>query len=64
MPTTSPTVLGSHRHAGEAFAAAFHPNGDRIATAGRDRPIRLRDAACGEVVIQLTGRTGYIFGLA
>jgi WD40 repeat protein len=46
------------------FAAVFHPDGTRIATAGRDRVIRLWDAASGTELIQLRGHADYVFSLA
>ena len=42
-------------HTGEVFAAIFHPDGTRIASAGRDRTIRLWDSATGTELAQLQG---------
>ena len=46
------------------FAAAFHPDGTRLATAGRDRAIWLWDLARGEEVARLQGHTSYVWSLA
>jgi hypothetical protein len=51
-------------HTDEAFAAAFHPDGTRLATAGRDRAIWLWDLATGEDVARLQGHTDYVWSLA
>jgi hypothetical protein len=46
------------------FAAAFHPDGTRLATAGRDRAIWLWDLARGEDVARLQGHASYVWSLA
>jgi hypothetical protein len=46
------------------FAAAFHPDGTRLATAGRDRAVWLWDVARGEQVARLQGHTSYVWSLA
>jgi hypothetical protein len=51
-------------HTDEVFAAAFHPDGTRLATGGRDRAIWLWDLQRGEDVARLTGHTSYIWSLA
>jgi WD40 repeat protein/serine/threonine protein kinase len=51
-------------HTDEVFAAAFHPDGTRLATAGRDRAVRLWDLARGEMVARLPGHTSYVWSLA
>jgi len=51
-------------HTEEVFAAAFHPDGTRLATAGRDRAIWLWDLARGEEVARLQGHTDYVWSLA
>jgi hypothetical protein len=51
-------------HTDEVFAAAFHPDGTRLATAGRDRAIWLWDLARGEEVARLPGHTNYVWSLA
>jgi WD40 repeat protein/serine/threonine protein kinase len=51
-------------HTDEVFAAAFHPDGTRLATAGRDRAIWLWDLARGEEVARLAGHTSYVWSLA
>jgi len=51
-------------HTDEVFAAAFHPDGTRLATAGRDRAILLWDLARGEEMARLPGHTNYIWSLA
>ena len=51
-------------HTDEVFAAAFHPDGRRLATAGRDRAVWLWDLARGEEVARLPGHTSYVWSLA
>jgi hypothetical protein len=51
-------------HTEEVFAAVFHPDGQRIASGGRDRVVRLWDAERGEELVRLPGHTNYIFSLA
>jgi hypothetical protein len=51
-------------HTDDVFAAAFHPDGTRLATAGRDRAIWLWDLARGEAVARLPGHTNYVWSLA
>jgi hypothetical protein len=51
-------------HTDEVFAAAFHPDGTRLATAGRDRAVWLWDLERGEEVARLLGHTSYVWSLA
>jgi hypothetical protein len=51
-------------HTDEVFAAAFHPDGTRLATAGRDRAVWLWDLATGQEVARLPGHTSYVWSLA
>jgi WD40 repeat protein len=51
-------------HTDEVFTAAFHPDGTRLASAGRDRAIWLWDLATGHDVARLPGHTNYVFSLA
>jgi WD40 repeat protein len=53
-----------HGHTDEVFAAAFHPDGTRLATAGRDRAIWLWDLKRGVEVARLPGHTSYVWSLA
>jgi hypothetical protein len=53
-----------HGHTDEVYAAAFHPDGTRLATAGSDRAILLWDVARGEEVARLQGHTSYVWSLA
>jgi hypothetical protein len=46
------------------FTAAFHPDGKRLATAGRDRAVWLWDLERGEVVARLPGHATYVWSLA
>ena len=63
-----PVVTGEYRilrgHTDEVFAAAFHPDGTRLATAGRDRAVWLWDLARGEEVARLQGHTKLVWSLA
>jgi hypothetical protein len=51
-------------HTDEVFAAAFHPDGTRLATAGRDRAVWLWDLKRGVEVARLPGHTSYVWSLA
>ena len=51
-------------HTDEVFAVAFHPDGTRLASAGRDRAVWLWDLARGEEVARLQGHTSYVWSLA
>jgi WD40 repeat protein len=53
-----------HGHTDEVFAAAFHPDGRRLATGGRDRAVWLWDLERGEEVARLRGHTSFIWSLA
>jgi WD40 repeat protein len=55
-------TLKGHTH--EIFAAAFLPDGSRLASAGRDRTIHLWDLATGDELIRLPGHNNYVFSLA
>ena len=51
-------------HTDEVFAAVFHPDGRRIASAGRDRAVWLWDPESDQDVAHLSGHTSYIWSLA
>jgi WD40 repeat protein len=51
-------------HTDEVFALAFHPDGTRLATGGRDGAVWLWDLARGEAVVRLPGHKSYIWSLA
>jgi WD40 repeat protein len=51
-------------HSGEVFTASFHPDGTRLATAGRDRAIWLWDLTRGDDVARLQGHTSFVWSLA
>ena len=53
-----------HGHTGAVFAAIFHPDGQRIVSAGQDRVIRVWDPVNGDEVARLLGHTDYIFSLS
>jgi WD40 repeat protein len=46
------------------FTAVFHPDGTRIASAGRDRAVWLWDTETGQAMAHLPGHTSYIWSLA
>jgi hypothetical protein len=48
----------------EVYAVAFHPDGTRLATAGRDGAVWLWDLARGEAVVRLPGHKSYVWSLA
>jgi WD40 repeat protein len=51
-------------HTDDVFAVAFHPDGTRLASTGRDRAIWLWDLSRGEEVARLHGHTDYVWSLA
>jgi WD40 repeat protein len=51
-------------HTDNVFAVAFHPDGTRLASAGRDRAVWLWDLERGEEVARLPGHTKLVFSLA
>jgi WD40 repeat protein len=51
-------------HTDLVYGVAFHPDGTRLATAGRDQAILLWDLARGEEVARLPGHTSYVWSLA
>jgi WD40 repeat protein/predicted Ser/Thr protein kinase len=55
-------VLRGHTDA--VFAVAFHPDGTRLASAGRDGAVWLWDLVRGEEVARLQGHTKLVFSLA
>ena len=57
----APSITG---HTDEVFAVAFHPDGTRLASAGRDRAVWLWDLARGEEVARLGGHTSLVWSLA
>src|SRR5262249_18754629 len=50
--------------ANSVFAVAFHPDGTRLASAGFDKVVTIRDVATGQVIRTLPGHTREIFELA
>jgi WD40 repeat protein len=50
-------------HTDEVFALAFHPDGTRLASGGRDRAVWLWDLARGEEVARLPGHTSYVWSV-
>ncbi len=57
-------MRGAARHTDDVFATAFHPDGTRLVSAGRDRAVWLWDLARGEEVARLQGHTSYVWSLA
>jgi eukaryotic-like serine/threonine-protein kinase len=51
-------------HSDQVLAVAFHPDGTRLATAGREGAVWLWDLARGEMVVRLPGHKSYIWSLA
>jgi WD40 repeat protein len=50
-------------HTDDVFAVAFHPDGTRLASAGRDRAVWLWDLTRGEEVARLQGHTSFVWSL-
>lgn len=51
-------------HTDEVFAVAFHPDGTRLATAGRDGAISLWDLTRNEEVVRLPWHRSFVWSLA
>jgi WD40 repeat protein len=51
-------------HADRPLAVAFHPEGDRLATAGWDGDIKLWDLATGEEMLTLEGHKDAVMAIA
>ncbi|MHC5541648.1 WD40 repeat domain-containing protein, partial [Singulisphaera rosea] len=51
-------------HSDEVYAVAFHPDGSRLASGGRDGAVWLWDVARGVDVVRLPGHGSYIWSLA
>lgn len=49
-------------HAGEVYAMAFSPDGNRIATAGQDS-VRLWDPRSGEEIVELRGHRSFVWSV-
>ena len=51
-------------HTDQVLTMAFHPDGHRIASGGRDQYIRIWDPVTGDGMARLQGHTDYVFSLA
>src|SRR5262249_32563180 len=59
-----PSALTFIEHHGGVRAVAFSPDGNRIASGGEDRVVKVRDAVDGRELLMLRGHTGRIEALA
>jgi WD40 repeat protein len=62
-PATGREVRALTGHIGPVHALAFHPDGNRLASAGADRTIRIWDSAAGNLPSILEGHTAPLFTL-
>jgi WD40 repeat protein len=51
-------------HTDTVYKAVFHPDGTRVASAGRDRDILIWDPAGDQEGVRLPGHTSYVWSLA
>jgi WD40 repeat protein len=61
---TGKEVLSLRGHDGPVMAAAFSPDGTRVATASEDGTAKVWDADTGEEIHILQGQAGRVFGVA
>jgi WD40 repeat protein/transcriptional regulator with XRE-family HTH domain len=59
----SRVVLTVH-HDGEVWSVAYSPDGNRFATASRDKTAKVWDASTGELLLTLSGHTKSVGGVA
>jgi hypothetical protein len=51
-------------HTDKVYSAVFHPDGTRVASAGRDRDILIWDPAGDQEGVRLPGHVSYVWSLA
>jgi eukaryotic-like serine/threonine-protein kinase len=64
LGSNAPRPVVLHGHNDEVYAVAFHPDGTRLATAGRDGTVWLWDVARGTEVVRLPGHKSFVWSLA